>query len=122
MDKNLQDYIIKKTEEMTSVTYCCKEAREAAEIWLASVGTENEYEATEKYMAELENDLLPIDMYIAFCESERGAEIFGKDQEKEIVHARKLKADGIPFCDCTACKAAQDIIAKKDELLNGETK
>lgn len=64
MDKNLQDYIIRKTEEMTSVAYCCKEARVAAEIWLASIRTENEYEATEKYMAELENDLLPIDIYI----------------------------------------------------------
>lgn len=44
---------------------------------------------------------------------ERGAEIFGDNQAKEISHVKRLKTDGIKYCDCPARKAAQDIIAKK---------
>lgn len=116
MKRELRDYIIEKTREILSVDCCCQEAREAADMWLSSVGTDDEVQALKDYIAELEDDLLPIDDLINFAKSERGAKIFGDNQADEIAHAEKLKADGIEYCDCPACKAAQDIIAKKNEL------
>ncbi|MCM1114264.1 MAG: molecular chaperone Hsp90 [Clostridium sp.] len=120
MKKELIDYITEKTHEMLSVDCCCQEARDAADMWLNAVETDNEIQVVKDYIAELEDDLLPIDDLINFAKSERGAEIFGENQADEITHAEKLKADGIKYCDCPACKAAQDIIAKKNEILEKE--
>ncbi len=118
MNKDLQDYIIEKTHDMTSVDFCCREAKEAAELWLSSIGTDKENQAIKNYIAELEEDIMPIDGLIAFTESERGAQILGDKQADEIAHAYKLKAEGIKYCDCPACKAVQDILEKKNEILN----
>lgn len=103
---------------MTSVDFCYSGAREAAKIWLASLGTERECEATKNYFAVLEEALMPVDELIAFAESERCAEIFGSRQADEIAHAYKLKADGAKYCTCPACKAAIAILEKKNEIFN----
>lgn len=118
MNKSLQDYIIAKTHDMMRVECCCQEAKEAANLWLASIGTNKESAAIENYIAELEEDIMPIDGLIAFAESEHCAQIFGEKQSDEIAHAYKLKADGVPYCDCPACKAVQAILKRKYEILN----
>jgi hypothetical protein len=102
MDKDLQNYIVEKTHDLLGIDCCCKEAKEVANMWLSSIGTDNEAQATKNYIAELEEDIVPIDGLIEFAESERCAKIFGDKQQDFIAHAHKLKADGIKYCDCPA--------------------
>ena len=118
MDTNLQEFIIEKTREMVSVDYCRTEARKAAEAWLASIGTDSEPQAIKNYLAELEEAVMPIDELIEFCKGEYAFFIFGNNQQEEIAHAYKLKADGAEYCDCPACKAALAILEKKREILS----
>lgn len=116
LTQELRNYIIEKTYDMMNAGCCSSDAKSAAEILLASIGTDKENNALKIYIAELEEDIMPIDVLIEWAESERCAKIFGDKQADEIVHAYKLKADGVKYCDCPACKAAQAIIAKKNEI------
>lgn len=118
MKKEILDYAVEKTNELINAASCSREAKEAAKAWLDAVGTENEADETKKYIAELEGDIVPIDMLIALGESEKGKEIFGEEKAKEIVaHGNEIKGAGAKYCDCPACSAVEAILEKKDEML-----
>lgn len=90
----------------------------AGQAWLDALDTENEAAATEKYIAELEGDIMPIEMLIAFAESDGGAQVFGPEKTKEVAaHAKEIQAAGAKYCDCPACAAFEAILARKDEML-----
>lgn len=117
MKKDVLDFVVEKTRELIDSPTCSSETRDAANTWLDSVGTEAETEETKKYIAELEEDIMPIDTLIAFAESEAGAQVFGADKAKDVAaHAREIKAEGAEYCDCPACAAAAAILEKKDQL------
>ena len=61
MEKEVLDYVIEKTHELMSASSCCNEAKEAAQSWLDAIGTADEGIETEKYIAELEEDIGTID-------------------------------------------------------------
>ena len=61
MEKEVLDYVIEKTHELMNASSCCNEAKEAAQSWLDAIGTEDEGIETEKYIAELEEDIGTID-------------------------------------------------------------
>lgn len=112
------EYLVEKTKELIAAPSCCKEAKEAAQSWLDAVGTEKESEEAKKYIAELEEDIMPVDGLIAFAESEMGAKVFGEEKAKEVAaHGKELKAAGKLYCDCPACSAAEAVLLKKEELL-----
>lgn len=118
MNKEVLDYVIEKTHELMEAPSCCSEAKEAAQSWLDAVGTEHEAEETKKYIAELEEDIIPIDGLISFAESEGGVQVFGEERAKAIAaHAKEIKAEGAEYCDCPACTAAAAILAKKEALV-----
>lgn len=118
MEKQVLDYVVEKTHALMDAFSCSKEAKAAAEKWLASVGTDAEAEETKKYIAELEADIMPVDQLIAFAGSEQGKAYFGADQAAGIVaHAQELKAAGAKYCDCPACQAVEAILEKKKEML-----
>ena len=97
---------------------CCAELKAAGENWLNALGTDQEAEQTEKLMAEIEMDIMPVDGLIAFAESPAGAQVFGADHAKEVAaHGKEIKAAGAKYCDCPACAAAEAILEKKDALL-----
>lgn len=112
------EYVVEKTKELMAAPSCCQEAKDAAQAWLNAVGTEKEAEETKKYIAELEEDIMPIDGLIAFAESEMGAKVFGKEKAKEVAaHGKELKEAGKLYCDCPACSAVEAVLSKKEELL-----
>ena len=114
MKKEVLDYVVEKTHAYS----CSAEAKAAGQAWLDAIGTENEAQETEKYIAELEADIMPLDNLIAFAESEGGAKVFGAEKTKEVAaHAKELKASGAKYCDCPACAAVEAILAKKAEML-----
>ena len=118
LDKAVLDYAVEKTRDLMHAPSCSSEAKAAAQAWLDAVGTEQEAAQTKKYIAELEADIMPIDMLIAFAESDAGAQVFGAEMAKNVAaHAKEIKAAGAIYCDCPACTAAAAILEKKDELL-----
>ncbi|HJA66915.1 molecular chaperone Hsp90 [Lachnoclostridium sp. An169] len=118
MTQETRNYIIGKSHELMEAVTCSKEAKAAAESWLAAAGTEREAEETEKYIAELEEDIVTVDALIALAESETGAKIFGDGAKGVADHGREIKAAGAKYCDCPACAAVEAILAKKDEMLH----
>lgn len=119
MNKEVLDYVVGKTKEMMSAASCNSETKASAQAWLDAVGTEAEAEATKKYIAELEGDIMPVDQLIGFAESDAGVQVFGAEKTKEVAaHGKEIKAAGAKYCDCPACAAAEAILAKKEELLS----
>lgn len=119
MKKEVLDYVVEKTNDLINAASCSQEAKDAANAWLAAVGTDKEAEATKAYIAELEEDIMPVDGLIAFAESEMGAKVFGgEDAAKGVAaHGREIKAAGGKYCDCPACAAVEAILDKKDEMI-----
>ena len=117
MTKEILDYVVEKTHELINAPSCSGEAKKSAESWLNAIGKDNEKEQTEKYIAELEDDIMPIDGLINFAKSEMGAKIFGEKAKDVVSHAESIKANGAKFCDCPACVAVAAILDKKDEML-----
>lgn len=118
MNKQLLDFVIKKTHELINAPSCSQEAKAAAQSWLDSIGTDKQASETAKYIAELEADIMPIDNLINFAKSPMGIQVFGEDMSKKVLaHAQEIKTQGTIYCDCPACKSAYDIISKKTEIL-----
>ena len=119
MTQEVRDYVIEKTKELINAPSCSKEAKDAANARLAAAGTEKEAEETAKYLAELEEDIMPVDSLIAFANSEMGARVFGGEEAAKGVaaHGEAIKAAGANYCDCPACAAAEAILKKKEALL-----
>ena len=118
MNKQTMEFLTQKTNELINSGSVCKEAKEAAENWLKSVGTETEKEETAKYLKELEEDIEPIDDLIALLGTPLAAEYMGEEVAKAfLVHAEQRKAAGEKYCDCPACSAVCAILSKKDEIL-----
>ncbi len=104
-------FIVEKTKELIAAPTCCAEAKAAAEAFLSAVGTDRENIARKAYLTELEEDLESIDELLEFAHSERCAQIFGEERAKGfLAHAEQLKANGVPYCDCPACTAAEAIL------------
>lgn len=119
MTKEVKDYVVERTQELIAAHSCCAELKAEAQAWLNAVGTENEAAETEKYIAELEEDIMPVDALIALAESEMGVKIFGEEKAKEIAaHGKEIKAAGAKYCDCPACTAVAAILEKKEEMLS----
>lgn len=118
MKKEVLDVVVEKTHELINAFSCSKEAKEAAEKFLAALGTENEAEETKKYIAELEADIVTAEALEALASSEMGAKIFGDEKAKEVAaHAKELQTQGIKYCDCPACKAVEAILENKESML-----
>lgn len=119
MEKEVLDFVVEKTHELMLAQTCCQELKEAAQKWLDAIGTDNEVSETKKYLAKLEEDIMPIDQLIGFAGSDAGAEYFGADVAKNITtHAQEIKAAGAQYCDCPACSAVEAILEKKELLLS----
>lgn len=118
MDQKVLDYVVEKTHELMNAPSCSKEAKQAAQDWIDAIDTDNQLAETKKYIAELEADIMPIDGLIAFASSEMGVKVFGEEMAKNVLaHAQDIKAKGAKYCDCPACKAVADILAKKEQML-----
>ena len=116
-NKKALDYIVEKTKELIGAPTCCDEAKAAAQAWLDAVGTENQAAETERYFAELEEDIMPIENLIAFSDSDAGIEYFGAEAAADIAaHAKEIQKNGAKYCDCPACAAIEAIFEKREEI------
>lgn len=117
MEKAVLQEVMAKTEELIKAPTCSAEAGDAARKWLDAAKAGKEEEETKSYIAELKEDLIPIDGLIAFAESEDGAKVFGADQAPQVAeHGREIKAQGAKYCDCPACAAVEAILKTLKEI------
>ena len=113
MTQETKNEMIRLTQELIAAQTCSDEARQAARRWLDALDTPAQSAQTQAYIAELEEDLMPIEQLIAFARSEKGAAYFGAQKAAEIAaHAEQIKANGAAYCDCPACAAAEAILKK----------
>ena len=118
MNQNGKESIIQKVNELIAAPSCCAEAKAAAQYWLDAIGSAREAESAQNLIAELEQDIMPIDGLIAFAESEAGAKVFGSEKAAQVAaHAKEIKSAGAEYCDCPACAAAEVILKSKDSLV-----
>jgi hypothetical protein len=118
MTKEMRAYVAEKSRALMAAPTCCREARAAAQAWLDAAGTENEQAQTKKYLAELAEDIVPIDGLIAFASSPAAAAHMGAEAAKGLLaHAQEIRAAGAKYCDCPACMAARAILDRQAELL-----
>lgn len=117
MENNVKEFTEQKVKELIGASSCSAEAKAAGQRWLDALGTDREAEETKRLIAELEQDIMPLDGLIAFASSQTGAQLFGRETAQKIeAHAREIKAAGAKYCDCPACAAALAILEKKDML------
>ena len=74
MDKKEIAEVVRR---MMAAPSCCAEARAAGQRWLDALGKAGEAAEAQSLIAELEADLLPIDLLIAFTGSAEGAALLG---------------------------------------------
>ena len=110
--------LIKLTEELIAVPYCCPELKETARAWLSALDTEGERAAAEALINELEEDVIKVDDAIAFFSSPAAAEHFGEEGAARMsAHMRELKENGAVYCDCEACSKGAELIENRESLL-----
>ncbi len=118
MKSEVLSYVAEKSKELMEASTCSKEAKAAAKAWLEAVGTDQEARETEKYIAELEADIVTAEGLLAFASSDGGKQVFGEHAAQVADHARELVASGAKYCDCPACSIAAEILEKKDQMLS----
>lgn len=108
---------IERTKILLS-NWCCDELKEAAQVWLNSIGTDKEKETGKKYILKLEDSIVTVDGMLAFLPTDEAKAKFGEETANKFYeHAKELKAQGVANCDCPACTAASAILELKDEIL-----
>ena len=116
MDKETLAKVVSQTRELLDAPTCCQELKDVANEWLKALGGENEESMTEKYIAELKEDIMPIENLIAFAGSPAGEDYFGIETAKGIVaHGQEIQAQGAHYCDCPACALVESILKQLEE-------
>lgn len=105
------------TEDLIAAPSACAEVKATAQAYLDAVGTAREAETAKAFVAELEEDIMPIDGLIAFAESDMGAKVFGEGVANVLMHAKDRKDAGEKYCDCPACAACESLLKQKDQIL-----
>lgn len=105
-------------EELIGNPPCCRELQEAGRKWLDAVGTDNEHEAAEALIKELEEDVCSIDDAIGFFSSPMAQKFFGAEgAAKKLEETKRDKENGARWCPCPACRRGAKLIEAKDILL-----
>ena len=105
------DEIADKVRKLIEAEYCYDDLAILAEEWLESIDTTLFEEKTKRLIAELKEDIMPIDELIHYCEIYRTDWFSPKEEADDLLkHAQGIKKSGGLYCDCEACTLAQEIL------------
>ena len=105
------DEITAKLNQMMSAEYCCEELKQAGKQWIHACHTNELPQVTERLIQELQESILPIDDLIRYCKAQREDWFSSAAEASELLaHAEELRARGEQYCDCEACKTAQELL------------
>lgn len=116
MDKEPFDYVAERVEVLTTTDASTQATKDAALAWKTAVeadGSDAAVEAaTTQLLDFLEGRPRTIDEIIAFAQGP-AKDIFGEEGAAQMLaRQEERKAQGAKFCDCDACTAASEILAK----------
>lgn len=108
MDKQT---LIETIKAMAAAPSCCPELKAAVQAYFDAVGTADEKIAAQNLLAEIEEDITPIDNLVSFAHSDIPVQLFGVEGAKKFAaHADELKASGAKYCDCGACANGLEVL------------
>lgn len=116
MDKELFDYVAQRADILSTSEASKQATKEAALAWKDAVAATDDdtavEEATTKLIDFLEGRPNTIDGVIAFLEGP-AKEMLGEEAATQGLAAQlKRKEAGAKYCDCPACTAATELLAK----------
>lgn len=116
MDKETFDYVAQRVDVLETAGSATQVTKDAAAAWKAAVSADAGDEAADKATTELldvlEGRPTTIDGVIAFLQGP-AVEMFGEEAAAERLAAQqKRKEEGAKWCNCEACAAATEILAK----------
>lgn len=113
MQNDLQDYTAQKVEELIAAGSSSQETRDAAQAWKDAVASGADVDAATKELLDiLDRHHTTIDELLAFA-SGPAKDVMGEEVAAALLeHAQDIKAKGAKYCDCAACTAAHELLAK----------
>lgn len=116
MDKELYDYVAERVDVLVDSNASTQVTKDAAQAWKDAVAADASDAAVEAATSQLldvlEGRPTTIDGVIAFAEGP-AREMFGEEAAVQLLaRQQQRKAQGAKFCDCDACTAASEILAK----------
>ncbi len=116
MDKELFDYVAQRVDTLSTAASSTQVTKDAALAWKEAVAADGgdaaADEATTALLDTLEGRPTTIDGVIAFLQGP-AKEMLGEEAAAQGLAAQiKRKEAGAKFCDCDACAAASELLAK----------
>ena len=116
MEKALFDYIAERADILEVSSASTQVTKDAASAWKEAVKNDssdaNVEEATKQLLDILEGRPTTIDGVIAFAQGP-AAGMFGEEAAANMLAAQlKRKEEGAKYCNCEACTAASELLAK----------
>ena len=113
MDKELFDYTAAKVEELLAAGSSSQTTREAAQGWKDAIAAGKDAdEATKALLDAIDQHHTTIDELIGFA-SGAAKQLMGEEAaDGMLAHALEIKAKGAKYCDCAACTATHELLAK----------
>ena len=112
-----KQFFIDRTNSIIGSQSACAEIKEAAQAWLDAIDTDNEKQAAENYIAELEEDVTSLEDLIELLKSEKGEQISGARVKPMLKKAEDAEMIGLQYCTCAACNAGGAILDNKARFL-----
>ena len=116
MDKETFDYVAERAEVLESSYASTQVTKDAATAWKKAVAADNSdtavEEATKQLLDILEGRPTTIDGVIAFAKG-AAVEMMGAEAAAKMLEEQEQrKAAGAKYCNCPACTAASELLAK----------
>lgn len=116
MDKELFDYVAERAEILAKADTSTQVTKDAATAWQQAVAVDGSDAAVEAattaLLDVLEGRPTTIDGVIGFAQGP-AVQIFGEEAAAQMLAKQlKRKEEGARYCDCEACSAASQILAR----------
>lgn len=116
MEKKLFDFVAERTDILSTSEASTQVTKDAALAWKEAVAADVSDEAvegaTKALLDILEGRPTTIDGIIAFAQGS-AVQMFGEEAAAQMLAKQlKRKEQGAKYCDCPACTAASQLLAK----------
>lgn len=118
MEQELFDYVAKRADILSASNASTQVTKDAALAWKDAVSDDpaSADAATETLLDVLEGRPTTIDGVIAFAQGP-AKHMFGEEAAAQMLAKQlKRKEAGAKYCDCEACTAASELLAKFDRI------
>ncbi len=116
MEKELFDFVAEKANILANADTSTQVTKDAANAWKQAVAADSSEAAveaaTKQFLDVMEGRPTTIDGVIAFAQGP-AKELMGEEAAAGfLAMQQQRKAEGAKFCNCEACAAASELLAK----------